>query len=520
MSKTLKSFVCGEWREGAAPTRDLFNPLTNSVVATASSVGLDFSEVYAFARKGGAALRGLTFSQRADLLDAVAKCINDAREPLIDLALENGGNTRKDAKFDIDGATATLAAYARFGRKLGDTNLILDSTPIRLSGNPRYVGQHIYTTKPGVALHINAFNFPAWGMCEKLAVALLAGVPVVTKPGTSTALVAHKIMEVLDASGLLPEGALSMVVGGAGDMLDHLESNDVVAFTGSAATGALIKGNANIVHKNVGVTVEADSLNAAVLCPNIKVDSPTWEMFVNEVLNDLTQKAGQKCTATRRILVPTTLLDDVKERFIEELEETRVGNPAIRGVKVGPLATPDQLNDFNAGISKLKTQASVIFGDKPPTLTDIKGDQGYFVSPTLLQANGEDLSLINSVEVFGPNATLIPYDGLANTAVGIVAAGGGSLVTSIYSDDKAFLQEAVLGCAPFNGRIHVGGKKVVDASPGPGTVMPQMVHGGPGRAGGGEELGGYRGLTFYMQRTGVQGTAAVLEKIFADAAQL
>lgn len=520
MVMRLKNFVAGKWVEGTAPYRDLHNPVTGQVIARASSVGVDMKSALDFARsRGGSALRAMSFAERGAMLDKIAKAINDQREALIDLAAENGGNTRKDAKFDIDGATATLAYYARQGAKLGDATYLIDGKTERLAANPRYVGQHIYTTKRGAALHINAFNFPAWGLCEKAAVSWLAGMPVVTKPATSTAVVAHRIVEILAEAKVLPDGALSLICGSAGDVLDHLNSQDVVAFTGSSGVGKLIKGHPEVIANNVSVTVEADSLNSAVLGPDVKEDSVTWDLFIDEVMTDMTQKAGQKCTATRRILVPGDSMAAVEARLVEELTSIKVGNPLLRPTRVGPLATAAQAKDICAGIESLKSAADVVFGDAPVELYELDSKEGYFVGPTLLKANGE-LGVINELEVFGPVATLISYDGSADKAVEICAAGGGTLVTSIYSDKREFIQEAVLGLAPHTGRVHVGGKKIADHSPGPGTVMPQMIHGGPGRAGGGEELGGLRGLSFYMQRTGVQGTAPILEKIFADGAAL
>jgi len=520
--QTLESYLCGSWAGGEAPHRPLHNPTTGEQLAQVSSKGLDLNAAVQYARDvGGPALRAMSFTERGAMLDKAAKAINDHREELIELATLNGGNTRKDAKFDLDGCTGTMAYYARLGHKLGDTTFLVDGNSSRLSGNPRYIGQHISVTRPGVAVHINAFNFPAWGMGEKAAVSLLAGVPVISKPATSTALVAYRVMQILEESGVLPEGALQMLVGSTGDLLDHLGPHDAVAFTGSADTGAKIRGNANIVKNSVRVNIEADSLNSAVLGPDVEPGSDTWNLFLTEVVRDMTQKAGQKCTAIRRIFVPKDLLDDAQTDLVNDLEAIKTGNPTLRAVTVSALATQAQQEDIRAGIDRLLSEASTVHGGGNGDLTEVEGDGGFFVTPTLLKLeDAHSADAVHAFEVFGPVATLMPYDGSAADACALVARGQGSLVSSVYSDDKKFIRDAIFGLAAYNGRVHIGGKKIADHSPGPGTVMPQMIHGGPGRAGAGEELGGLRGLAFYMQRTGVQGNAPLLDKIFGEGAIL
>ena len=515
----LRSYLCNEWKEGDAPRRTLVDPTCGEVVAETSSRGLDMGAAVAFARsEGGPALRAMTFAERGAVLEKAASAIHEHREALIDLALKNGGNTRKDAKFDIDGATGTLAFYARLGKKLGEGRFLLDGEETRLSRNPRYVGRHIRVPLQGVAVHINAFNFPAWGFAEKAAVSWLAGVPVLTKPATSTALVTSRIIEILVEAALFPPGALNLLMGGAGDLLDHLTVQDVVAFTGSSDTGLAIKSHPNVMSKNVRVNIEADSVNAAVLGPDVEPGGETWDLFLREVATDMTQKAGQKCTAIRRIFVPRDRLDDAQQDLGDELSSSPVGDPALKEVRVGPLATEAQLKDILAGIDRLRGVASVVYGEGGRgDLTGIEGEGGFFVSPTLLRVeDGHAASAAHEHEVFGPVATLIPYDGTAADAAALVCRGEGGLVASIYSDDKDFIQEALFGIAPFHGRVHIGGRKIADHSPGPGTVMPQMQHGGPGRAGGGEELGGHRGLAFYTQRVAVQGLSPLLEKLFKD----
>lgn len=511
----LKSYVCGAWHS-AADGKPLVNPTTEEVLAESNTSGIDFGETLAFARRtGGPALNALTFAQRGELLGAMSKAIHAEREALIEVAIANGGNTRSDAKFDLDGATFTLSHYAKLGASLGDTRVMLDGEAEGLTRSPRYVGQHVRVPLTGAAIHINAYNFPAWGLCEKAAVALLAGMPVVTKPATSTALVAERMMEVLIEANILPAGALSFIAGSTGDLLDHVTFQDVIAFTGSADTGNWLRSREHIVNGSIRFNVEADSLNSAVLGPDVEAGSDTWDLFIREVARDITQKTGQKCTAIRRVFVPGERMAQVKSDLCDQLAGVRVGDPALREVKMGPVVTAGQLADVQKGIQTLSEVADVVYGDGGRgQLTGVEGGKGYFVSPTLLEATDPDRAgVVHRHEVFGPCSTLMPYSGEATEAIRLVGLGGGSLVSSVYTDDVAFAQDAVLGAAPYNGRITIGSARVAEHSPGPGTVLPAMVHGGPGRAGGGEELGGVRSMAFYQQRTAVQGSKRLLEKI-------
>ena len=515
MTRTLKSYLSGSFVSGAGRVAQLHDPTRGTVVAETSTEGLDLAGALAFARKvGGPALRSLTFAQRGALLSEMASALHEHRDELLDLARLNGGNTRGDAKFDIDGATGTMAFYGKLGAELGDKTFLVDGELEHLARNPRYVGQHVRVPRHGVAVHINAFNFPAWGFGEKAAVALLAGVPVLCKPATSTALVTARMFEILVAANVVPAGAISLLAGSAGDLLDHLEPQDSLAFTGSAETGAWIRTRESIARAGVPVNIEADSLNSAILGPDVGTSSATFDMFIREVARDMTQKAGQKCTATRRVHVPKEILAEVREALVEEIARTQVGDPALKQVRMGPLATKQQLDDVRAGIERLAKAGRFVLGDGGPGKLEGEGlDGGYFVAPTLLEVDGPGPGAVHDLEVFGPVQTLIPYDGLASTAVDSVARGRGSLVSSVYSDDAEFVTQTVLGLAPYNGRLHIGGRKVAEHSPGPGTVLPQMVHGGPGRAGGGEELGGVRGLYFYMQRTAIQGLKPLIGRM-------
>ncbi len=520
MAHKLASYVGGKWVEGEGDGAPLVNPTTEEVLATASTRGLSMGEALGFARAvGGPALRSLGFRERAELLAGLSKTVHAARDPLIELAIANGGNTRSDAKFDLDGATATLSYYAELGRGLGDARFLVDGELETLGRSPRYVGAHVLSPRQGVAVHINAFNFPAWGMCEKLAVALLAGMPCVVKPATSTAMVAARIVELVVEAGVLPPGALSLVVGAAGDLVDHLGPQDVLAFTGSWDTGVTLRSRPNVVRDSVRVNVEADSLNAAVLGPDVESGSETFDMFLREVAKDVTQKAGQKCTAIRRVFVPRERVEEVAEALSAEISLVKVGDPSESAVRMGPLATASQRADVQAGLAKLRAEAEPVLGDGGRgKLVGVEGDRGYFVAPVLLKGR-EDASAVHDLEVFGPVATIVPWAGDATGAIEGVRRGRGSLVASVYSDDRAFVEETVFGIAAFHGRITVGSARVAEHSPGPGTVLPQMVHGGPGRAGGGEELGGRRGLAPYLQRTAIQGEKPMLVKMLGLAGE-
>lgn len=512
--KTLKSYVGGRWVEGTGPAATLVNPSTEEPIAQTSTGGIDFKEALAFARRGGARLRELTFAQRGEILRKLAAAGQAGREELLALAVENGGNTRGDAKFDVDGAIGTLNAYAELANTLGDKRVLVDGEGVPLGRGARLYGQHAYVPREGVAVHINAFNFPAWGMAEKLAVAFLAGMPVITKPATATAVVAHRLMEMFVDSGALPEGTLSFVCGSTGDLLEHLGSQDVLAFTGGSDTATTLRGYENLLKDSVHVNIEADSLNAAILGPDVEQGSEVFNLFVGDVVRDMTQKTGQKCTAIRRIFVPTALLEQVKVALIDRLSAVRVGNPADEKVTMGPVSTAAQLRDVRAGIERLTQGATVLLGGADPVdgIGAPEG-KGYFVKPTLLLSNDPKPSdAVHAHEVFGPVATLIPFDQTA-PMLELVRAGGGGLVSSVYSDDKGFVEEVVLGIAPYHGRVCIAGEKVAGQSLPPGMVLPQLLHGGPGRAGGGEELGGVRGMQLYMQRVALQGNRATIEAL-------
>ena len=507
----LESHLEGKWVSGKGKTATLVNPATEEPVARTSTRGLDFGAALDHARHiGGPALRAMTFAARGEMIRALSRALHAHRDELIQLAIANGGNTRSDAKFDIDGASGTLAAYADLAQEIGDARVLVDGDATQLGRSARLFGQHVFVPRHGVAVHVNAFNFPAWGLAEKAAVALLAGMPVISKPGTSTALVAHRLVKIFADEKLLPEGALSLLCGSAGDLLDHVGGQDVLAFTGSSGTGVTLRGGKGVLAHSVRVNVEADSLNAAVLGPDVEDGSELRNLFVTDVARDMTQKTGQKCTAIRRVYVPQAKLDAVVELLKERLAAVKVGDPAKEETGMGPVATAQQLKDVLAGIAKLETCAKIVLG-APKEGAFAKG---FFLSPVLLVgASPSAGDAAHTHEVFGPVVTVMPYDGSAQAAARLVSAGGGGLVTSVYSDDKEFVRDCVLGLAPFHGRVTIGPSKTASQTHPPGLVLPTLIHGGPGRAGGGEELGGRRGLAFYMQRAALQGDRALLETI-------
>ena len=496
----LRSYVGGRWVAGTGAQQTLLNPTTEEPLAQASSEGVDLRAALDYARsKGGPALRALSFAERGAALKAIADAMQGERDALLDLGIANGGNTRSDAKFDVDGAIATLLAYSELGTSLGTGRFLADGEGIQLGRSARFHGQHISVPRHGVAVHINAFNFPAWGFAEKAALALLAGMPVLSKPATSSAMVAHRIMQLVVDKKLLPDGALSFLVGAARDLVSHLGAQDVVAFTGSGDTGEKIRSSSSIIHHSVRVNVEADSLNAAVLGPDVEPRSDMYELFLKDVVRDMTQKAGQKCTAIRRVLVPQEWYTSVKQDLAELLGQIRVGDPRFEDTRMGPLASGAQLADVREGVGRLGGRHA--YGSLTPPVS-----KGFFLSPILVEEPGE---AVHEREVFGPVAALLRYK---DNPAEIVVRGNGGLVSSVYSDDQDFIERMVAELAPHHGRLFLGHPKI-ELSPGPGTVLPQLVHGGPGRAGGGEELGGLRGLAFYLQRTALEGSRPVIQKL-------
>lgn len=517
---TLKSFLGGRWQEGTGEPQTLVDPSTEEPLARTSTEGLDLAGAVRYAREtGGPALRRLTLGQRAALLKAMSTTLVEHRDELLDLAMRNGGNTKSDAKFDVDGASGTLAAYAYLGKGLGDARLMLDGGGVALSREGGWWGQHVLLPREGVAVLINAFNFPAWGFGEKAACALLAGVPIIVKPATSTALVTVRMVEVLDAAGVLPEGSVQLLAGPAGELLSNLDGRDVLAFTGSADTALQLRARDDILSRNVTVNVEADSVNSAVLASGVAAASDTYQLFTKDVLREITQKAGQKCTAVRRIFVPEADLERVTGDLAERLAAVVVGNTADPDVRMGPVTTSRQLGDNRRGIERLaEAGVTVVGGAEPLQGRSAPEGKGYFVRPTLIRVDDPRASdVVHSTEVFGPVASIMPYDGSPEDAADLVRRGQGSLVASAYGDDPGWVHGMITGLGPWNGRLYVGSRGIAPTAMGSGMALPLLLHGGPGRAGNGEELGGLSGLRLYQRRCAVQGDKELLEAILGSA---
>jgi phenylacetic acid degradation protein PaaN len=522
MSVQLDSHLQGSWVSGDGEPRALVNPTTELEVANIRSVTSSLEPAMRWGREvGGANLRKLSFTERAALLKQMAAVLHEAREELIDIAIQNGGNTRKDAKFDIDGGISVLAHYAYLGKSLGERPWIAADEAQEVFRSSKIRAQHVLVPRHGLAIHINAFNFPAWGMLGKAAVALLAGMPILSKPATSTAWLAHRIFALLLDAGCIPQGSVQLLMGAAADMLDHVGPQDVIAFTGSQTVGNSIKTHARVIAAGTRVNLEADSLNAVIIGPDVESGSELFDLVIRDLVTEITQKAGQKCTATRRVLVPEQTLEAVRERLLERLADVagHTGGPADDAVRMGPLTSRSQLEDARAGIAKLLEDAVLIHGDpeRATGFAGVEAGKGYFLEPIVLQAKPERANdpgaSFHQHEVFAPVTTLLPYDGALESAAKIIAHGSGSLVSTVYTDDRDWLVGAVTQIGPCLGRLVIANEKFANASMSPGCVFPVANHGGPGRAGGGEELGGTHGLSLYMQRVAIQGGAALLARL-------
>ncbi len=518
-AKVLESYLGGKWQAGAEQGSALVNPTTGDIIARASSKGLDLSTALGYSRNvGGPELRKLTYAQRAELLGKIADALAVRRDEWFEIARKNSGNTKADAIIDVDGSIGTLKYFAKIGSKLGDAHLLRDGSPLRLARDPNFQGLHVGVPLDGVAVQINAFNFPAWGLWEKAAISLLAGVPVLAKPATSTAWLAQEMVSAVIAANILPPGALSILCGSPNDLLDHLQLGDAVAFTGSADTAEAIRRHPRIIQQSIRVNIEADRLNSALLGPDAAPDSAIFGFFAREVVREMTLKSGQKCTAIRRVLVP----DDHEQSAIDAisalLKMTVVGDPANALVSMGPVVNMAQRKSIAEGIAQLNRRADVAY--QPDNFAPLDADigRGAFVAPMLLRARekGND-DVIHEIEVFGPVATVIPYRDKAE-AFALARRGGGSLAASVFSGDTAFLAEAAVALGTTHGRLLLVDPTIGDSHTGHGIVLPSLMHGGPGRAGGGEELGGLRGLWFYHQRVAMQGSATTLSAIAAQAA--
>ncbi|MFT7391239.1 MAG: oxepin-CoA hydrolase/3-oxo-5,6-dehydrosuberyl-CoA semialdehyde dehydrogenase [Paracoccaceae bacterium] len=509
----VRSFACGAWIAPQAP-RLIRSAIDGAPVAQAGSGALDFAAMTRFARDvGGPGLRALGFHDRARMLKSLATLLGERKGELHALSLLTGA-TPADGAVDIEGGIATLAVYAAKGRReLPDGKVFLDGGVEGLSRGGAFKGRHICVPRPGVAVHINAFNFPVWGMLEKLAPTILAGVPAIIKPATDTCYVAEACFAMIAESGILPDGAVQLVAGGAGDLLDHLGAQDIVAFTGSAATGVRLRAHPALIANAVRFTAEQDSLNAAILGPDATPGTPEFDMFVREALREITVKAGQKCTAMRRLIVPAALMDEVAGALSAGLSAVVVGDPRLDGVRMGALASLAQQADVTAAVARLSAETTAIRTGWDGI--DLRGDPvvGAFVPPTLLRCDDPDgARAVHEVEAFGPVATLMPARDAAHASA-LANRGGGSLVASVFTNDPGFAREVTMESAAWHGRVYIADRDAGREATGHGAPLPHMVHGGPGRAGGGEELGGIRAVMHYMQRTAVQGSPRMLAAI-------
>ncbi|HYL02565.1 MAG TPA: phenylacetic acid degradation bifunctional protein PaaZ [Steroidobacteraceae bacterium] len=511
----LQSFAAGSWRPGSGPGAALRDATTGEVIAEASAAAPDAPAMLRYAREvGGPKLRRLTFHERAALLKALARDLSEHKEDFYRISYATGA-TRGDSWIDIDGGIGTLFVYASKGtRELPDGCVYVDGGVEALSKTGSFVGQHICVPLEGAAVHINAFNFPVWGMLEKLAPALLAGVPAIVKPATQTCYLAERVFRRIIESGILPEGAVQLICGGVGDLLEHLTCQDLVSFTGSAATARKLREHPAVGANAVRFTAETDSLNSSILGPDAGGGAPELALFVREVVREMTVKAGQKCTAIRRAIVPAALAGEVLEALRAALAGVVVGDPRLEQVRMGPVASLDQRREVSEQLQRLRREAQVVYGDGGK-LEPLGADavRGAFMAPTLLLCR-EPLGAqaVHSVEAFGPVCTLLAYDDLAG-AIALARRGGGSLAGSVFTADDGVAAQLTLGLAPFHGRVLVVNRHCAAESTGHGSPLPHLVHGGPGRAGGGEELGGIRGVLHYLQRTAVQGTPELITAV-------
>lgn len=514
----LPNFVAGRWITGTGAGTPLFDPVLGTELVRVDATGLDLAEAFRFAREeGGAALRALTYRQRAAMLGAAVKVLQSHRAEYNDIATANSGTVANDTAVDVDGGIFTLGTYAKLGDALGDVTHLPDDDAVRLGKDPLFQSQHVRVPTRGVALFINAFNFASWGLWEKAAPALLSGVPVIVKPATATAWLTQRMVQDVVDAGIFPTGALSIVCGSSAGLLDQLQAFDVVSFTGSADTAAVIRSHPAVVQRSVRVNIEADSVNSALLLPGEAADSPAFDLLVKEVAREMTVKSGQKCTAIRRVFVPEALYEAAAQAIGTRLAKTTIGNPRNPAVRMGALVSRAQLHAVQAGLAQLKAAdgVEVLHDGSTAAWVDADAATACIAAPTLLGCRSPDTTTtVHDVEVFGPVATLLPYRSTGPAdfehALQLVRRGQGSLVASVYGSDPATLAQAALQLADSHGRVHVISPDVAALHTGHGNVMPQSLHGGPGRAGGGEELGGLRALNFYHRRCAIQASTAVL----------
>ncbi len=510
----VKNYVQGQWLAGEGIETNLYNALTGAQIGTVSSAGIDFKEVLTYARTiGGRPLRKMTFQERGRMLKALALHLMERKEAYYAVSALTGA-TKIDSWIDIEGGIGNLFANASLRRQFPDLPYYVDGTAAPLSKGGSFIGHHIMVPKQGVAVHVNAFNFPIWGMLEKIAVNLMAGLPAVVKPSEYTSFLTEVVVKDIIDSKILPEGSLQLVSGLGRGIFDSVESEDVVTFTGSAATGKMLKALPQFSERSIPFNLEADSLNATVLGKHAQPGTPEFDLFIKETVKEITIKAGQKCTAVRRIIVPTNLLDEVQKQIAARLATTKIGDPSIDGVRMGALATQTQVDRVRENVLQLAKSQEIVFGN--PNAVEIQGadcQSGAFFSPILFVNNDPfHKTDVHEIEAFGPVATIMPYDTI-DDAIELARMGKGSLVSSIVTPDNKEATEYVVGAASMHGRILVLNNECAKESTGHGSPMPLLTHGGPGRAGGGEEMGGKRGVLHYLQRTAIQGHPTTITAI-------
>jgi oxepin-CoA hydrolase/3-oxo-5,6-dehydrosuberyl-CoA semialdehyde dehydrogenase len=512
--QTFQNYILGQWVSGDGVETEQFNAITGAKIGEVSSAGIDFSEVLNYGRTvGGHPLRKMTFQERGRMLKALALHLMERKEKYYEISALTGA-TRIDSWIDIEGGIGNLFANASLRRQFPDLPYYVDGVAAPLSKNGTFIGHHIMLPKQGVAVHINAFNFPIWGMLEKIAVNLMAGVPAVVKPSEYTSFLTEVVVRDIIASNILPEGSLQLIVGLGRGIIDHVQTEDTVTFTGSAKTGKILKGLPQIADRSVSFNLEADSLNACILGEKAVPGTAEFDLFIKEVSKEITVKAGQKCTAVRRILVPESLIDEVQIALSKRLASTAVGNPSVEGVRMGALATKLQVERVRENANLLAKSQEIVFGSLDEVqVLGADASQGAFFSPILFRNNNPFINTdVHDIECFGPVSTLMPYKSLED-AISLARMGKGSLVSSIVTPDDQEAMDYVLGAGSMHGRVLVLNERCAKESTGHGSPMPLLTHGGPGRAGGGEEMGGKRGVLHYLQRTAIQGHPSTITKI-------
>jgi len=510
----LGNYITGNWITGDGDGQQVYNAVTGDTIATATTKGLDFGSILEYGRTvGNPALRKMTFHERGNMLKALAQHLRGHLDKFYAISYKTGA-TKADSWVDIEGGIGNLFANASLRRKFPNEVFCVDGDSHNLSANNTFMGTHILVPKEGIAVHINAFNFPVWGMLEKIAVNLLAGMPCVVKPATVTSYLTEAVVKEIIASKILPEGSLQLLCGSAGDILDHVTSQDVVTFTGSASTGLMLKSNPVILRENVPFNMEADSLNCIVLGEDVTPDKPEWNIFIKEVRKEMTLKAGQRCTGIRRIFVPENRMEDIWKQIGVSLSQTVIGDPLNAAVRMGSLAGQSQRKEVKEQVQKLLASSQIVYGSLDSVeVIDADAGKGAFMSPLLLMnKNPFAAKEAHEVEAFGPVSTIMPYK-KAEEAIALSKLGKGSLVSTIVTADYKIAQQYVIGAASHHGRILVLNNECAKESTGHGSPLPLLVHGGPGRAGGGEEMGGLRGVKHYLQRTAIQGSPTTITAI-------